>query len=154
MAKSSGVPQHQNLRWDKPAGNYLLVGCQGVRVLTALYVGQSNDVLRRALEHRTVYEDQSIPADKDGRLVYHHLKGCDEVFHFRLAEQEVEDKKVRTVVEGLWCLFLGTFQYNQAWMALRRKFGLLNVGEQVRGGNGKWQVEVDLGRIFAYSGSP
>lgn len=26
-------------------------------------------------------------------------------------------------------------------MALRRRFGLLNVGEQVRGGNGKWPVD-------------
>lgn len=100
----------------------------------AAYVGQSKDVLRRTLEHQTVYKDHTIPAEKDGRLVSHLPKRCDQVFHFRLAEFEVEEKVVRTVVEGLWCLIRGTVQYKEAWMGLRRKFGLVNVGDQVMGG--------------------
>jgi hypothetical protein len=84
----------------KPAGDCLVVGCKGDQVAT-LYVGQSNEVLRRTLEHRTVYEDHSIPAEKDGRLVYHLLKSCDEIYHFRLATLAEEDKKTRTMVEGL-----------------------------------------------------
>ncbi|PWN19673.1 hypothetical protein BCV69DRAFT_299983 [Microstroma glucosiphilum] len=44
-------------------------------MVSTLYVGQSNDVFRRTLEHRIVYEDTSIPAREDRRLVYNLLKG-------------------------------------------------------------------------------
>lgn len=129
------------LRGPKPAGIYLIVGCQGDDV-PVMYVGQSNDVSRRTIEHQIVYEDLSIPAREDKRLVYHLLKGCDEVFHFRLASFGDDERAERTMAEGLWCLVFGTYQHKQQWMDLRRRFGLLNVGEQVRGGNGKCPVEV------------
>lgn len=41
------------LRSESPAGVYLIVGFKEGSV-TTLYVGQSNDVFRRTLEHRVV----------------------------------------------------------------------------------------------------
>jgi hypothetical protein len=68
-------------------------------------------------------------AEYEKRLVYHLLKSCDEVYRFRLAQLATDDKEARTMTEG-------------EWMALRRNFGLVNVGDWVHGGNGKWPVEL------------
>ncbi|PWN19676.1 hypothetical protein BCV69DRAFT_299986 [Microstroma glucosiphilum] len=127
-------PDVHRLRSESPAGVYLIVGCKKDKV-AALYVGQSNDVFRRTLEHQIVYEDKSLPAEQDRRLAYHLLKTCDEVYHFRLAQFAVKEKQTRTMAEGLWCLVAGIFQVKKEWLECRRKFGLVNVGDRVRGGN-------------------
>ncbi|PWN19678.1 hypothetical protein BCV69DRAFT_28265 [Microstroma glucosiphilum] len=48
------------------------------------------------------------------------------------------------MVEGLWCLFLGSYQHKGVWMILRRRFGLPDVGEQGRGGNCKSPIQVEV----------
>ncbi|PWN19674.1 hypothetical protein BCV69DRAFT_299984 [Microstroma glucosiphilum] len=120
---------------------FVMSGLCMARAADAVSETEEMDALRSEKPGRiettcwSAVKEQGSQPYKDGRLVYHHLKQCDEVFHFRLAELVVEDKEVRTLVEGLWCLILGTFQYKEAWMALRRRFGLVNVGEQVKGDN-------------------
>lgn len=63
LARAGDAAKDQNQldSWQsaKPAGNYLVVGCQGEHVVT-LYVGQSNEVLRRTLEHRTVTKTAAL----------------------------------------------------------------------------------------------
>lgn len=110
MDEAASLGALDNLTTETPAGVYLIVGCEGDRVST-LYVGQSWDVLQRTVQHRICYEDTSVAADKAKRLVYNLLQNCDQVFHFRLAHTVYDDREVRTTMEGLWCLVLGTFQH-------------------------------------------
>ncbi|PWN21500.1 hypothetical protein BCV69DRAFT_282224 [Microstroma glucosiphilum] len=82
-----------------------------------------------------ISEDQVVPALQEKRLKYHPLKKADTVYHFPVADFADDHPEARALAECLWCLVLGTFQYKEEWLAGRRRFGLPNVGETVKGGN-------------------
>jgi hypothetical protein len=130
-----------NLTTETTAGVYVIVGCEGDSVST-LYVGQSWHILQRMVQHRNCYEDRAVLAEKQrplSTIAPKDLTRCSTSgWHTKY-----EEKAVRTMVEGLWCLTLGSYQHKKVWMILRRRFGLPNVGEQVLGGNCKSPVGVE-----------
>lgn len=58
------------------------------------------------------------------------------------------------MAEGLWCLVLRTYQYKKEKLTARRRYGLPNVGDQVKGGNSESiAVPMTLRKCVTHSSS-
>lgn len=116
---------------------YLGVGFRGKR-LSLVYTGRTNDEMRRSVQHLL-----GISKGQDSTtLFYQEGAMCDEVFIFSLLEHRVDAKGARSVLcravmEGVWCLLLGSNVRRESLNSYRCDYGLPNLGHDVVGCNGE-----------------
>lgn len=115
-----------------------------------IYIGKAEDDLIRTAQYVLRYQHTS---DEDSSLLYRHCKAANRVFHFPLVESAEDDSSSRALGEALWCAVLGTYQLKDDYLAIRRDYGLANVGEEVIGTNCKCSVCKYTGEYEANSGT-
>ncbi|CAO1617198.1 unnamed protein product [Sympodiomycopsis kandeliae] len=99
-----------------------------------MYVGKAEDDLIRTAQHIMCYQ-HADSSDEDLNSLYRYCKATDTVFHFALVSFEEDNEAHKSLGEALWCSILGTYQLKADYLAIRRDYGLSNVGEGVIGTN-------------------
>lgn len=120
------------------AAIYIIVRISAGKV-TSLYIGQAFDVMARTLQtsSRTSFRchPHRLTLIPNWCTVCYRVGAADTVMHFPLFTFEQEDKAARSFAVALWCHLLGTYQQKSDPLAIRRDYGLPNIGDRVLGAN-------------------
>lgn len=121
---------------------YLIVGFKDGR-LALTYVGRTGDKFARIGSHLCAMSLVAQGIKKKPALVYKELAKCDRCLIFPLLEHEddstsEEKRTTRAVAEGMWCHLLGSHASRKSLNANRPQYGLPDLGDDVRGGNGEF----------------
>lgn len=121
------------------AGVYLAVLFKDHKLM-GMYVGRSRSLGNRFVEHWvTLSFDKYLPRSHTAAQM------ADKVLFFPLFEDASPNRfdekscKRRAILEVIWRLLLGTFTKSKAYLAVRRRYGMPNLGDQVLGLNSEPQ---------------
>ncbi|PWN31115.1 hypothetical protein BDZ90DRAFT_35247 [Jaminaea rosea] len=107
--------------------------------LAGIYVGRTGWAWFRLTEHiATILFDYL----KDSQYAYQTARAADVVLTFNLFEDKTADRHdaaawpTRAIIEAIWALLLGSYDRNEECCLVRRRYGLVELGEAVRRCNG------------------
>lgn len=117
---------------------YLAVGFEAVErmsLLQYMYLGRTNSHARRLFDHYGRVID-STPAAQEPSMLYHLAKDCASFDILPAVQLERNGwLSVQALEEGILCLLFGTCQLFSNVLTARAEAGLLQIGNEVRGGN-------------------
>ena len=117
-------------------GVYLLAGVGG-EGLDFVYVGRSKDIITRMSNHVAKMAFATTATEATTTLVYKLARqhsGSSPMF-FQILQSE--DATEVALTEAAWSAALESFCTREDFLALRRAHGLPNIGDSVKGANGK-----------------
>lgn len=110
------------------------------RRLAGIYIGRTGWAWFRLTEHiATILFDYF----QDSQYAYQTARAADVVLTFNLFEDKTADRhdatawRTWTIIEAIWALLLGSYDRNEEYCLVRRRYGLVELGEDGRRCNGE-----------------